>query len=192
MEHDRGWPVQQAKPFFADPMLRLRPESPGRDAQPELEADRIVPLFGAPPAAPGQGAEADHDWLATLDLVRRISARVRHAEESSREIARNAQAYLQNANERIEEARTRAEAAEATARTAERRAQDAEARAIQAEERVQAAERRAQAAQAQVQGAEARVRDAQAWAKRLHHTLRQEFGADADAEPEPVGRLQVS
>ena len=79
--------MQQAKPFFADPMFRLRPESPGRDAQPELEADRIVPLFGAPPAAPGQSAEADHDWLATLDLVRRISARVRHAEESSREIA---------------------------------------------------------------------------------------------------------
>ena len=151
----------------------------GRDDQPAPGPDRIVPLFGnAEPTASGQGQEgvAEHDWLATLDLVRQASAKVKQTDESSTEVARNAQAYMQHANEKVEEARTRAEMAEAATRTAEKRAQEAEARAIEAEERSQAAERRAQAFQAQAQDAETRAKDAQAWAKRLHLALKQEFG----------------
>src|SRR4051812_43087757 len=144
-------PMQQAKPLLGDATFRSHFEAvkSGRDNQSALAPDRIVPLFGTPePTASGQGAEgvAEHDWLATLELVRQVSAQVRQSEENSKDIARNAQAYMQHANQRIEEAR----------------AQDAEARAGQAEERVQAAERRAQAAQAQAQTAEARAKDAQA------------------------------
>jgi septal ring factor EnvC (AmiA/AmiB activator) len=175
-----GIQVQQAKPLLVDTAVRSRPETVkmGRDDQPAPGPDRIVPLFGnAEPTASGQGQEgvAEHDWLATLDLVRQASAKVKQTDESSREVARNAQAYMQHANEKVEEARTRAEMAEAATRTAEKRAQEAELRAIEAEERSQAAERRAQAFQAQAQDAETRAKDAQAWAKRLHLALKQEF-----------------
>ena len=173
--------MHQAKPLLADTTFRSHLETPppGRGNPSAHGPERIVPLFMMPDgAAPGPGAEnvTEHDWLAALDLVRQVSARVRQSDESSKELARNAEAYRQHAHERIEEARARAEAAEGAARAAEKRAQEAEARALQAEERVQAAERRAQTFQVQAQTAEARAKDAQAWAKRLHHTLKQEFG----------------
>src|SRR3954454_9483807 len=103
-------PMQQAKPLLGDATFRSHFEAvkSGRDKQSALAPDRIVPLFGTPePTASGQGpgGVAEHDWLATLELVCQVSAQVRQSEENSKDIARNAQGYMQQANERIEEPR---------------------------------------------------------------------------------------
>lgn len=182
--------MQQAKQTFDDAAFwgPLEGIPASRDARPQAAPDRgmpdrVVPLFGMPePGALGGGQEgaAEHDWLATLELVRQVSARAKQTDENSRDVARNAQAYMKHASEKVEEARARAETAEAAARIAEKRAQEAEARATQAEERAQLAERRAQTFLAQAQKAEMRAKDAQAWGRRLHLALRQEFeGSDA-------------
>ena len=181
--------MQHAKhlPGDADPWAHLEPMPASRDVQAPPGPDRVVPLFGtAEPGAPAQENEgaAEHDWLATLDVVRQLSTRAKQLDDHSREVARNAQAYMQHANERVEEARARVEATEAAARIAERRLQEAEARAIQAEERAEVAERRAQTFLAQAQKAEIRAKDAQAWGRRLHLALKQEFdghGTGAEA-----------
>lgn len=168
--------MQQSGALLADTLPRMRAEPMLRDPAALLGPERVVPLFKGPESGAGADAVSDHDWMATLDLVRQVSQQVRESEESSKEIAHNAHVFMQRANEQIEDARIRAETAEAAARSAERRAVEAEAKAQQAEERAQAAERRTQAATVQAQTAEARTKDAQAWAKKLHMTLEQAFG----------------
>lgn len=73
------------------------------------------PLGGAKPADPadraaeqaqrGDGGEtaAEHDWLATLDLVRRVSQHVRHTDETAKNLARNAHAFIHYANRMFED-----------------------------------------------------------------------------------------
>ena len=90
--------MQQAKPLVTESTFRTHLDAvkPGRDHPSAPGPDRIVPLFGAAEPTPSQDGEglAEHDWLAALDLVRQISAQVRQSNETSRDMARNAQAYM--------------------------------------------------------------------------------------------------
>lgn len=51
----------------------------------------------------GGEAVAEHDWLATLDLVRQASRQVRQTDETAKNLARNAQAFIHYANQMFEE-----------------------------------------------------------------------------------------
>ena len=58
------------------------------------------------PGSAGRGggeAVAEHDWLATLDLVRQASRQVRQTDETAKNLARNAQAFIHYANQMFEE-----------------------------------------------------------------------------------------
>jgi len=68
-----------------------------------------------PPAPSGQAASArltdagggetapEHDWLATLNLVRQVSRQVRQTDETAKTLARDAEAFVHYANQVFEE-----------------------------------------------------------------------------------------
>jgi hypothetical protein len=95
-----------------DPMPHAKPQPIGATAPNRHLAGPVKRAGSAYRAAerdPGSAdrgggeAVAEHDWLATLDLVRQASRQIRQTDETAKNLARNAQAFIHYANQMFEE-----------------------------------------------------------------------------------------
>lgn len=145
--------------------------APTRNA---VERSGVVQLFPEPPIADTSETE-EPNWLAAIELIRDVGARVRQARRYTRDVVEHSQSVIDGAMHRLEETERRLRLAESAAR-------DAHLRAERAELAAQMADARARRAEEEVELNRAKLAEAQMWLKRLYSSVQIEF-RDLNEDP---------